>query len=83
MFTLKEVVPWGRSLDEYRQMFSLTDDDRTRHILGCGDGPASFHAEATALDWSVVSCDPLYQFGAEEVRRRVEETYSTVVEQTK
>ena len=23
MFTLKDVVPWGRSFDEYRGMFSL------------------------------------------------------------
>jgi hypothetical protein len=27
MFQLSEVVPWGRSLDEYRRMFALTDDD--------------------------------------------------------
>jgi hypothetical protein len=25
MFTLDEVVPWGRSFDEYRRMFALTD----------------------------------------------------------
>ena len=27
MFTLDQVVPWGRSFDEYRRMFALTDDD--------------------------------------------------------
>ena len=27
MFTLEQVVPWGRSLDEYRRMFDLSADD--------------------------------------------------------
>ena len=44
MFALDQVVPWGRSFDEYRRMFALTDADLSRVILGCGDGPASFNA---------------------------------------
>jgi hypothetical protein len=44
---LDEIVPWGRSLAEYQLMFSLTEADLSRDILGCGDGPASFNAEMT------------------------------------
>jgi hypothetical protein len=43
-FTLDQIVPWGRSFDEYVRMFSLTPDDLDKNILGCGDGPASFNA---------------------------------------
>src|SRR5260370_30292561 len=46
---LHEVVPWGRSLDEYRAMFALSEGDLQGRLLGCGDGPASFNAELTAL----------------------------------
>ena len=28
---LKEVVPWGRSLGEYRRMFALADADLDGH----------------------------------------------------
>ena len=83
MFTLSEVVPWGRSLDEYRRMFALTDDDLRRRILGCADGPASFNAEATALGHSVVSCDPLYRFATDEIRQRIDQTFAIVIEQTR
>jgi hypothetical protein len=38
MCTLEQVVPWGRSFDEYRRIFALTDDDLRLRILGCGDG---------------------------------------------
>ena len=83
MFTLNEVVPWGRSLDEYRHMFALTDSDMGGRILGCADGPASFNAEATALGCSVVSCDPLYRFGVAEIRDRIDQTFQVVIDQTR
>ena len=80
-FTLENVVPWGRSMAEYRRMFSLSGTDIRSHILGCADGPASFNAELTANGGSVVSCDPIYQFTAEEIRRRIDATHSVIVEQ--
>jgi len=61
MFTLDKVVPWGRSFDEYRRMFALTDTDRSVKIVGCGDGPANFNAEATRPGATVISCDPTYR----------------------
>ena len=80
---LREIVPWGRSFDEYRRMFALDDGDLAGRILGCGDGPASFNAEATAAGYAVVSCDPIYAFTAEDIRRRVEETYDAVISQVR
>ena len=81
-FTLDKVVPWGRSLDEYRRMFALTDADLAKRILGCTDGPASFNAELTANGGSVVSCDPIYEFSADEIRRRIDATYPQMMQQT-
>ena len=83
VFTLDRVVPWGRSFDEYRRMFALTDDDLRSSILGCADGPASFNAEATARGHSVMSCDPIYRFSTGEIRRRIRETTDVMVEQTR
>jgi hypothetical protein len=78
---LDEVIPWGRSFDEYRSMFRLSEGDLAGSVLGCGDGPASFNAEATAAGHDVVSCDPLYNFSADEIERRVVECHGTVVSQ--
>ena len=60
--TLDHVVPWGRSLDEYRQMFMLSNEEMASGILGVGDGPASFNSEMKVLDHTVVSIDPIYAF---------------------
>jgi SAM-dependent methyltransferase len=83
MFTLDQVVPWGRSFDEYRRMFALSDADLALNILGCGDGPASFNAEATRRGESVISCDPIYQFTTVELRGRIAATYDQILDQTR
>ena len=83
MFTLDQVVPWGRSFDEYRRMFALTDADLRSRILGCGDGPASFNAEATRLGSRVVSCDPLYRCETAQIRERIAATYDRVIGETR
>lgn len=80
---LEQVVPWGRSLDEYRRMFDMSERDLAAKILGCGDGPASFNAEMNALGRAVVSCDPIYAFSKEQIARRVEDTYAPIVEQVR
>ncbi|BAZ15747.1 hypothetical protein NIES4071_76190 [Calothrix sp. NIES-4071] len=80
---LNEVVPWGRTLEEYKLMFNLSEADLKTQILGCGDGPASFNAEMTELGYSVKSIDPIYQFLAEQIKQRVQETYEQVISQLK
>ncbi len=83
MFTLDQVVPWGRSFDEYQRMFALSEADLRRRILGCGDGPASFNAEATRRGVRVTSCDPVYQFTPAQLRARIDATRNDVIEQTR
>jgi hypothetical protein len=70
--TLENIVPWGRSFDEYQRMFSLDSNDLRGSILGFADGPASFNAELTEMGKSVVSFDPIYQFTAAEIGSRIE-----------
>jgi hypothetical protein len=80
---LNEVVPWGRTLQEYKLMFNLSEIDLNKKILGCGDGPASFNAEMTELGYSVVSIDPIYEFSGNKIRQRVQETYEPIISQVK
>jgi hypothetical protein len=83
MFTLDQVVPWGRSFDEYRRMFDLTDDELRLRIVGCGDGPAGFNAEATRRGAQVISCDPIYRLETAQIRDRIAATYDTMLDQTR
>ena len=80
-FSIDQVVPWGRTLDEYEAMFSLSPQDKAGRILGCADGPASFNAEMTAQGRRVVSVDPLYAFTPEAIAQRGRETFDLVLDQ--
>lgn len=80
-FTLKKVVPWGRSFDEYVAMFSLSGADLQKKILGCSDGPAAFNALLSKQGGQILSVDPLYGYSVEDVRNRINETYSDVMAQ--
>jgi hypothetical protein len=78
---LEQVVPFGRSLDEYVRMFNLTEKDLRRSILGVGDGPASFNAEGTRMGHQITSIDPLYVFNANQIRHRFEQVVDNIIEQ--
>lgn len=80
-FELKNVVPWGRNPDEYKQMFNLTEADLGKKILGIGDGPASFNSSMTKEGRHVISIDPLYQFRAAEIETRIAETKEIILTQ--
>ena len=82
-FQLKDIVPWGRSFLEYLAMFALSDDDLSKPILGCGDGPASFNADLTKKGGTVVSVDPLYAYGGDEIKKRIEETFDQIIQETR
>ncbi len=78
---LETVVPFGRSLGEYVNMFSLTSGDLNKMIIGVGDGPASFNAEMFELGKSVVSIDPLYVFGSDEIEHRFYSVVDDIIDQ--
>jgi len=78
---LQNIVPWGRTLGEYQDMFLLTEENLQQKILGCGDGPASFNVEVKALGGEVVSIDPTYQFSKDELEQRIAEVADEVIDQ--
>lgn len=79
-YKLESVVPWGRNLNEYLKMFSLTSDELQLSILDCAGGPASFNVEMRQQGYQVISADPIYQFSAAEIEQRIQETAKKIVE---
>ncbi len=74
---ITEVLPWGRSFDEYRAMFDLDGRPFARagaapRVLDVGGGPASFTAEAVERGWQAVACDPLYAHDKAAIEGRIE-----------
>ncbi|TKJ36440.1 MAG: SAM-dependent methyltransferase [Planctomycetes bacterium B3_Pla] len=82
-FELSQVLPWGRSFDEYVRMFDLKEEDLGMKILGCADGPASFNDEMNRRGIRVVSCDPIYRFSRKQLSTRIDQACEEIIEQTR
>lgn len=80
---LEKVVPFGRSLNEYVKMFDLSETDLGKRMLGVGDGPASFNAEASKMGKKVTSIDPIYQFSGVEILQRFNQVVDNIIDQVK
>jgi hypothetical protein len=51
-------------------MFGLADNDVAARIVGVGDGPSDFNAQASVKGWRVISVDPVYQWGVADLEQR-------------
>ena len=78
---LDQVVPFGRSFDEYVKMFLLSEADLQKSILSAADGPASFNAEGTERGYRIQSVDPLYVFDGVEIRDRFYTVLDDIIQQ--
>lgn len=61
--SLGKILITSRSLDEYRAMFALTDEDLSRRILDCPSGAAGFTAQVRARGGDATACDIAYLDG--------------------
>lgn len=82
-FELEKVVPWGRNLQEYKEMFNLFNNDLDKDIISFGDGPASFNSELNHLGKKCISVDLIYQFTDLELKKRFEIIKDQVMKQVR
>lgn len=80
---LDAIVPFGRSLEEYRRLFALSDEDLGKRITSIADGPASFNTEMTERGGSVISVDPLYAYSGADIERRFDAVVDGIINQVK
>lgn len=57
---MRKLVLWGHGVDEYREMFDLSQDDINSSILEYGCGPSAVNSQQTQKKHKIVSCDPLF-----------------------
>lgn len=57
---MRKLVLWGHHLDEYREMFDLSEPETHDRLLEYGCGPSAVNAELSKRAAKAVSCDPLF-----------------------
>jgi len=80
---LDSIVPFGRSLDEYKKMFNLSNLDLEKNIVSVADGPASFNAEMFTRGKFITSIDPLYEYSAADIKEKFYQVVDDIICQVK
>ncbi len=79
---LDKIVPWGRNLSEYKNMFLLNEKEIINYkILDVAGGPSSFNCEVNEKGGNVVSYDPLYMYSSQIIKPKINETAEIVLKE--
>ena len=81
---LKKFVLWGHRLNDYKEMFNLSDEFLANNqIVEYGSGITSFNAEMAKLGRRVVSIDPMYALTLDDIKSHVSEVFELTLSKIK
>ncbi len=80
---VESIMLWGHSLDEYIQMFDLTEADLSKSILDCTAAAGSFNTEMTKKGHNVISCDGMYDRSADDLRSELTQAHHKLLAEIK
>lgn len=80
---MRKLVLWGHDVEEYREMFALSDADLKGRILEYGCGMSAVNALLSAKDIQVVSCDPLFKLDKASLSTEVPVIFDDMVERVR
>lgn len=79
---LDDFVLLGRTMDEYYQMFNLSEEILKNSItLDVASGVSSFCAEANAKGFNVTASDKIYVFNPQEIETKCSRDLENVIKQ--
>ncbi|KTD26135.1 SAM-dependent methyltransferase [Legionella lansingensis] len=76
---MRKLVLWGHHIDEYQEMFALTDKDKHSRILEYGCGPSAVNVELTQQEQKIVSADPLFNLDKDTLYSKVDLVFADMV----
>lgn len=82
-FQISHVACFGRTLNEYIEMFNLDLDGlKGKSVLDCASGPASFTAQARKKEINVVACDPIYSLPIDQIMLNAQRDIPACIRET-
>ena len=77
---MRKLVLWGHTVEEYQEMFDLSEHDLDKRVLEYGCGASAVNAQITAKSGRIVSVDPLFQLDKSALVSEVGQIFSGMVE---
>lgn len=78
---MRKLVLWGHGVEEYREMFDLSEEDMNSRILEYGCGPSAVNAQQFHEAHEAVSCDPLFVLDKDTLSSKAIMIFAQMVEE--
>tara|TARA_Y100000588_G_scaffold289012_1_gene307563 strand:- start:239 stop:925 length:687 start_codon:yes stop_codon:yes gene_type:complete len=80
---MRKLVLWGHHVDEYQEMFDLSEHDFKASVLEYGCGPSAVNVEIHDSNAHVISCDPLFNLDKSTLSSKVSLVFEQMVDAVK
>jgi len=80
---MRRLVLWGHHLDEYRDMFQLSEADLTKRFLEYGSGATAVNFELQDLASECISCDPWFHLNIAALKTEITANFDARLQQFK
>lgn len=80
---MASLVLWGHHLDEYQEMFDLSEQLLQGRLLEYGSGPSAFNVEVAPLAKRRISCDALFNLDAATLKIKTQLIFAEKLEEVR
>ncbi|WP_419419097.1 hypothetical protein ACNVED_11145 [Legionella sp. D16C41] len=77
---MSNLVLWGHHVDEYTEMFNLSNKDLAGRLLEYGSGPSAFNTELTNDKKNCTSYDPLFALDKTTLMAKTKLVFADMIE---
>lgn len=78
---MRKLVLWGHRVDEYREMFDLSQEDMNLRILEYGCGPSAVNSQQFHEAHQAISCDPMFVLDKDTLSSKTTMIFAHMVEE--
>jgi hypothetical protein len=78
---MRRIALWGQHVDEYQDMFGLSDSDLNKKFFEYNSGASAFNFELKNKALSCVSCDPWFDLDKDALEIKINENFNERLEQ--
>lgn len=78
---MRRLALWGQHLDEYIDMFALSNTDLDKRFLEYNSGASAFNTELTKRSLSCVSCDPWFDLHKQSLAKKIKLNFNERLKQ--
>lgn len=77
---MRELVLCGHDLNDYKDMFCLTDSELNSNILEYGCGPTAFNSQQQDIGHKTISFDKLFSLPVQDLKNQINSDFDVMVE---